>query len=275
MRSLAYVLLLLLLAGQSFAQTDTLPQRMYKVDLRYELPASALFITGSYFGFRRLDEISSISADKVATLNPDDLNALDRPVAFMDPKGFDKAQKQSDLFLNISILSPALLALDKNVRKDWVDLIAMYMMTHAVDNAIYFAAAYSVRRARPLTYNPELATELKTGAAKTNSFFSGHVSFSATSTFFAAKVFTDYHHIKGVKRLMIYTVASVPPLLVGYYRMKAGKHFRTDVGLGFLVGAASGILIPELHRNIKQHKKVSVQPFYMAGYSGMSLSVGL
>jgi membrane-associated phospholipid phosphatase len=176
------------------------------------------------------------------------------------------------MFLNIAILSPLVLALDKQVRKDWLNLTTMFLVTHSVNNALYFAGAYSVRRYRPLTYSPGLPLDQKIGDAKTNSFFSGHVSFSATSTFFAAKVYTDYHHIRGGKRLLFYSAAAVPPLLVGYFRMQAGKHFRTDVGLGLLVGAASGILVPELHR--KKNKHIAIEPLYIGGYSGLTLNVG-
>ena len=47
---------------------------------------------------------------------------------------------------------------------------------------------------------------------------------------------------------MLFAGAAVPPAVVGYYRMKGGKHFRTDVLAGIAVGAATGILIPELHK---------------------------
>ena len=48
--------------------------------------------------------------------------------------------------------------------------------------------------------------------------------------------------------MILYTVASIPPAFVAAYRMKAGKHFRTDVIAGFVVGGAMGIMIPDLHR---------------------------
>ena len=125
---------------------------------------------------------------------------------------------------------------------------------------MYFRSAFAIRRARPFTYNPDVPLERGVGEAKSNSFYSGHVSFSATGTFFLAKVFTDYHHIRGWKRIGIYSVASLPPILVGINRMKAGKHFRTDVITGFVVGAAAGILVPELHRRIKKSKSFSLEP---------------
>lgn len=249
--------------------------KTYNVKVKYELPAAALFIVGSSFGFKELDKVSAYTASDVVNLNPDDVNGFDRSTIFKDPSGYQRAHERSDLFLNASILSPLVLALDKNIRKDWLSLATLYLVTHAVDNTLYFGLAYPIRRARPLTYNTALPVEEKIGLAKSNSFFSGHVSFSATSTFFLVKVYTDYYQIKGWRRLLLYGAASVPPALVGYFRMEAGRHFKTDVMTGFVIGAASGILIPELHRNKKKDKGVSLSPFYSPRSSGFTMTVPL
>ncbi|RPE09225.1 phosphatase PAP2 family protein [Chitinophaga lutea] len=272
-------LFLIFIAGAASGQSDSVVtakrEKIYQVTLKYELPASVLALGTSYFGFAALDRTSAYNASDVAHLNPGNVNGFDRPVIFSNPAYFTKAQEYSDLFLNISILSPLLLAADKQIRKDWLDLITMYLVSHTVDNAIYFAAAFPVRRTRPYVYNTDIPLEQKVGIAKSNSFFSGHVSFAATSTFFFAKVFTDYHQIKGLKRAAIYTAAAIPPSLVGYYRMRAGKHFRTDVLLGLVIGAGSGIFVPEFHRRLKKNNRVSVSPFYGTENSGLTVSLKL
>ncbi len=274
---LLYSLFLLPLLTHS--QQDTLKPdtKIYKLNLKYELPGSLAFMTASFFGFKQLDKVATLNESDVLKLNPTNINSFDRSAAFYNPANFSQSESRSDFFLNFSIASPILLALDKNIRKDWLDLLTMYLVTHAADNAVYFATAFSVRRARPLTYNPEVPMSVKTGIARSNSFFSGHVSFSATSTFFLVKVLTDYHHIKGWQRLALYTAATIPPGLVGYYRMRAGKHFKTDVMLGMIVGATSGILVPELHRKLKKSKNLSLQPYFSPfdGASGLSLSLKL
>lgn len=267
-----FLLLLLLLPLRSLATADSLDHKIYRVNLKYELPGSLVFMTGSFFGFKELDKVSVMSEADVLRLNPARVNGFDRPVISYDPARFDAAESRSDFFLNLSIVSPVLLAIDKRIRKDWLDLLTLYMVSHAVDNTIYFAAAFPVRRARPLTYNPDLPMSFRTGEARSNSFFSGHVSFSATSTFFLVKVLTDYHHIRGWQRLALYTAAAIPPGLVGYYRMQAGKHFRTDVLLGLAIGAASGILVPEFHRKLQQQKHLTLQP-YITPYGGSGLSL--
>jgi membrane-associated phospholipid phosphatase len=276
LRPILLLLCSVLLFTSVFAQ-DSLKQKVYNVKVKYELPAATAFLIGSSFAFKALDGVSSFKAADVVNLDPNSVNSFDRSIIFMNPAGFAEAHKRSNMFLNISVLSPIVLALDKNIRHDWLDLISLYLVTHAVDNTVYFAAAFPVRRARPLTYNQEIPVAERIGRAKSNSFFSGHVSFSTTATFFLVKVYTDYHQIKGLKRILLYGAASVPPAMVGYYRMRAGRHFKTDVMLGYLVGASSGILVPEMHRNKGKHtdKSMSLEPFYNPEYSGVTLKIPL
>ena len=63
-----------------------------------------------------------------------------------------------------------------------------------------------------------------------------------------AKVISDYHPELGRKKWLVFAAAIIPPAIVGWYRIRALKHFPTDVLLGYLVGAAVGILVPELHK---------------------------
>lgn len=257
-------------------QSDTSKNSPYRVYTAYELPGSVAFLGASILGFRALDRTATLTSDDIAKLDPNQINAFDRPVAYFDPARFEAAQTRSDLFLNLSIASPVLLMLSSRMRKDALDLLGLYTTAHAVNNIIYFASAFPIRRARPLTYNPALPLELKTGEAKSNSFYSGHVSFSTTATFFAAKVLTDYYHIKGWKRLAIFTGAAIPPILVGVNRMEAGKHFRTDVITGFIIGATCGIGIPELHKLTRRNNRLSLSPDLLPnGARGLRVSYAL
>lgn len=267
------LLIFLLYTATSFGQTDSTANSPYRVYRTYELPASLLVLGTSIFGYRQLDRFAKLNADEVAQLNPARINAFDRPVAFLDPGRFEAAQKRSDRFLNISIASPILLMLSKRIRKEGLDVLTLYTTAHAVNNLLYFGTAFSIRRARPLTYNPGVLIGDKTGNAKSNSFYSGHVSFSTTAMFFGAKVLTDFYHIKGWKRIAVFTAAAIPPILVGVNRMHAGKHFRTDVMTGFLVGAAVGIGVPELHRISRKTERLSFRPeLSFTGQRGLAVS---
>ncbi len=223
----------------------------YRVNLPLEGSLSALgFVTTSLL-FPRLYQVSTLRENDVLLLDREDVNAFDRSVINTDPNGFKVGQSNSDLWMNISLLAPFTLLADQQIREDWSEFLVLYLETQMVNTTMYQMGAFSVRRPRPLTYNQELSPGERTGEQRSNSFYSGHVSAAATATFFMAKVYTDYHHIKGWKRVLFYGVASVPPTLVGYHRVKAGKHFKTDILVGFLTGALNGMLIPELHKRLK------------------------
>lgn len=267
----SFILILLFLSRNSTTAQDTLKtSKIYSVSPKYEFTTGIVLIGLSSLGFKKLAKISYLSKDDILRLNPNDINKFDRPIAFKNPDYFPTAQKRSDLFLNISLITPLILMADKEIRHDWLDLTSMYLMTHAFDNVLYFAATFPIRRPRPLAYNPKISVDDRAGDGKSISFFSGHVSFSSTATFFFVKVYTDYNQIKGIKRVGLYTLASIPPALVAYYRTQAGKHFKTDVITGFIAGAVSGILVPEWHKKNKKDKKVSLYPVYDPHYGGLS-----
>lgn len=261
----------------NLAKDAMLPGKVYRMHPKYQLPAAGVTIILSTMSFHALDENARMSAADVMKLNVNDINAFDRPTALRDPSGFANAVGKGQFFLNFSLVSPVVLALDKHMRKDWMDLLTLYLASQAVDNMLYFAAIATVRRPRPLAYDTLLSLAGRTGIGMSKSFFSGHVSFSATATFFAVKAYTDYHHIKGWPRLLLYSAAAVPPILVGYFRVESGRHFKTDVITGFISGAASGILVPELFRNKNKEKKnhVSLTPYYMQDGGGVSMTVKL
>jgi membrane-associated phospholipid phosphatase len=104
-----------------------------------------------------------------------------------------------------------------------------------------------------------------------NSFFSGHVGSCAYSTFFMAKVYSDYHPELGAKKYLLYLAASVPPLVIGYARVRSLAHFPSDVAVGFGLGAVIGIVVPELHKN-RKFKDFSLGMF--SSPDGMGVSVG-
>jgi membrane-associated phospholipid phosphatase len=247
-------------------------EKIYKTNPKWEIPASLALIGAASLGYKWMDQRASLTAEQVVALSPLNINSFDRPAAYYDPTGFASANSKSDILMTVFVASPLLLVFDKKIRGDWVDMLTMLGAAHGIDNTIFFSSILLVRSPRPLTYNPALSIEEKIGVGKTNSFPSGHVSWTATSTFFMAKVYTDYHHIKGWKRMLFFTGAAVPPTLIGYYRVHAGRHFSSDAIVGGLLGAACGIGVPELHRISKKVDGLSIRPFFMNGSNGLALT---
>jgi membrane-associated phospholipid phosphatase len=246
--------------------------KIYKIHLGWEVSTSLALIGASSIGYKWMDKRAALTEAEVLALDPQSVNSFDRPAAFYDPAGFADAESKSDILMTAFVVSPIFLAFDKKIRRDWADMLGMLLVAHGVDNTIFFSTILLVRSPRPLTYNPAVPLESKVGDGKTNSFPSGHISWAATSTFFMVKVYTDYHHIKGWKRMLLYTGAAVPPTIAGYYRVHAGRHFTSDAIIGGLLGAVVGIATPELHRITKKVDGLSLKPFFMNGANGLSVS---
>jgi membrane-associated phospholipid phosphatase len=63
----------------------------------------------------------------------------------------------------------------------------------------------------------------------------------------------------GAKKFLLYTAATIPPLVIAYVRVQALKHFPSDNLVGLGVGAVCGIAIPELHK--KKNPRSSLTMF--------------
>ena len=119
----------------------------------------------------------------------------------------------------------------------------------ATTTGLTFIAKNIANRNRPFLYNPEVPLEDKISSSANRSFFSGHTSHTAAFTFMMAKIFHDYHpNSKQGMKIIIWSFSAALPAVTGFLRVKAGKHFPTDVITGYAVGAFTGWLIPHLHK---------------------------
>jgi membrane-associated phospholipid phosphatase len=244
---------------------------VYKINRKVEIPVTLGLLGASLVGFEYLRNKPVLEYDEVIQLDATDIWCFDRPATEQDVSFRHGAQNISDFFLNSSVILPAILALDKNIRKDWFDLLILYGESHAINTDFYIFNASIINRTRPFNYHPDVPLEDKLAPETQNSFFSGHVSTAATASFFIAKVFSDYYPELGNKKYWLYAVAVIPPSLVGYYRFKAMKHFPTDILTGFLIGASAGILIPEFHRIKNTNSNLAFVPF-SGRYNGLKIS---
>jgi membrane-associated phospholipid phosphatase len=185
-------------------------------------------------------------------LNRNDINPIDRWALNLDPSKMSYYANFSDDVLAGIILLPGLTLFDHNIRQDWLDIALMYAETQIIVNNIYLYSPFGPlfqNRLRPAVYYDALGNSgARTTAWNRSSFYSGHVASAAAATFFTAKVFCDYYPELGSNKYLVYGAAAIPPLIVGYLRMKALDHFPSDILVGFGVGTLCGILIPEIHR---------------------------
>ncbi|MEM7373709.1 MAG: phosphatase PAP2 family protein [Bacteroidota bacterium] len=242
-------LFLVLWIGSLFqiqAQEES-PYQIHR-SLDISLGASALTLaTTSYLLSLQVDPLTS---SQLASLSPTDIPGFDRSATNTWRPGIAKA---SDVLLIGGMLSPGLFIFSRRIRSDIGVQLLMGAETYFSTFALTQTTKLAVLRNRPLTYistnDPELlAIQMKPSSRF--SFFSGHTSMAATMCWYTASVYDQYFPRSSARPLVWAAAASVPAV-VGWMRVRSGKHFATDVIVGYLVGAGIGWLIPRLHRKRK------------------------
>ncbi len=252
-------------------QSDSLDQKIYNVRAVVDVPITVGGLALNYVGNRILQQKNPLDSATIANLNPENINSFDRRATRQDANYAHSADKISDYAMYTAFALPLLFLADKETRKDWAPLFLLYLETEAIVGSLYsWGAAMHVDRIRPYVYHPEIPMWRKTGGGTQTSFYSGHVSSSAAACFFVAKVFSDYHPEWGNKKYLLFGAAAIPPIFIAYHRIKAMEHFPTDVITGFIVGTATGILVPHLHKNKKAN--LAIVPVASRRFNGFAMT---
>lgn len=195
------------------------------------------------FAELKYKKIQPLSYEELSQLNRDDIWAIDRPATFNRSL---MAKKWSDGLLYSSLAPP--LSVVFSGPKDGIGRSSVLLLeTLLVNTAITDFTKVLVRRKRPYLYNEFTEAKKKLSKKSRMSFFSGHTSTVTAMYFLSAKLFEDYNPDSRY-RSTVWTTAVLIPATTGLLRVKAGKHYFTDVLTGFLVGGAIGYLIPEIHK---------------------------
>ncbi|HEV9036093.1 MAG TPA: phosphatase PAP2 family protein [Puia sp.] len=226
------------------------------------------------FAISRIQDKPNLTAAELQALNPGVLNSFDRWALHQDPSGYKHYSKISDVIEPpIFILLPALLALDKKIpKKEWMDILFMYIEGHTITFTFYnysWLGPTFQNRFRPLTYYSQLPLADRMSGGNRNSFYSGHTASVAFTTFFIAKVFCDYHPDLGFGKYLLYTGALIPPVVMGYFRVKALAHFPSDDLVGLTLGAVVGIVLPALHK--ANYKGVAINLYSNPESTGLNV----
>lgn len=258
----------LVFSNQSFSQTES----PYETSFKYDGPAVAAGLGLSYLGFTLIKNKKDLTAAELANKSKDDVFFIDR---FSAGYYSEKADRQSYIpFYGSFAVAPLVALIDRKQRSHYGQISVMFLETMSAAAASFTIAAGLVQRSRPLVYNTSLPInepdKLRRDKDEQRSFFAGHTAATAAATFFAAKIFSDFNPDSQWKPY-VWVAASALPALVGYQRIRAGKHFLTDNLLGYGVGAACGILIPQLHKKTN-NTNLSVAPVVGFNYQGMGLT---
>jgi len=245
-------------------------EKVYKLKRWVDGPLIIGAFIANDLGRKKTNNKPRIDSATIVSLNPNDINWFDRGATRQDASYGITAAKISDYGMNVTFILPALLALDKEIREDWFNILMLYLETAALTGDFdSWVVGSFIDRNRPLLYNPDVPMSYKRLYNTPNSFYSGHVASTASASFLMAKVYSDYHPELGIKKYLFYAAAAIPPTFVGIYRYKAGMHYLTDIISGLIVGASFGILVPHLHK-IREPKLVFVP--VSGPYLGMAMS---
>jgi hypothetical protein len=269
------VLTSILLSTLDSAGQNTAPGKgqVYNYNKKTELPLLGGLWALNFYGLYKLGEKPALDSAEVYALDKEDVWKFDRRVfnqSYPAPAGIYDV---SDIGLWLSFISPALLFIDDNIRKDWVDVTLIYLESQAINYNLYVWPCVATSRVRPIVYYDEEENDFRFEKTTTDSFFSGHASMTAGASFFIAKVLNDYHPEWGSKRWMLFAAALIPPTFVSYCRYRGLLHFPTDILVGIGVGATVGTLVPHLHKVFdKTGNEMSLVPF-TGRYSGFVFSM--
>ncbi len=219
-------------------------------------------LLGAYTNFEGLSRVKDkprLTKPELNQLMTNSISRLNRSGLKQDPGKREQAHRVSDILMYGTASLPFLLLLDGKVKKDYLDIALLYLETVALTSNLYTYSPLGptfVDRYRPLAFYEEVPLEERQSGNMRNSFYSGHVATTAMGGFFLAKVLHDYHPEWGSRRWLLFGAAALPTTTVAWLRVRALKHFPSDVLAGGLIGAGMGILIPELHRKLQNRMKV-------------------
>jgi membrane-associated phospholipid phosphatase len=247
------VLLILVLAANGlFAQDRSFPYEFKKRDF-YLLP---LGIGMTVLGSSLCDNHPSITLEEIRLLDRMEVNGFDRSATYnWSPEWGDRSDLYRDILAYSSILLLSVPPLFHAKLAETGTVALMFAESIFFLSGFTYITKATVGRRRPYVYNTDLSVEERYSMGGNDayfSFFSGHTAAAFTAATFLSKVISDIHG-DSIWTKLLWGSSLTVAALTGYARVKAGKHYPTDVIAGAVVGFAIGYLVPTLHKKKKKN----------------------
>ncbi|NEU07975.1 phosphatase PAP2 family protein [Flavihumibacter sp. R14] len=267
MKTKTLLLAFLLLSTKLLAQSES----PYKTSWKTDGIAIAGGIGLSTLGLNMIKDKKDLTEADINTLSKEDVFVLDR---FSAGYYNEKADDNSYIpFYGSFAAVPVIMLLNKNERNHAGQVMTLFVETMSITGALFSITAGAVERSRPYVYNTGVEMSHRMDSDSQRSFFAGHTAATASATFFAAKVFSDFNP-DSKARPYVWAAAAAVPAAVAYMRLRAGQHFLTDNLLGYGIGAGVGILVPHLHKK-SNNSGLSMTPFTSDKVHGVSLTYSM
>lgn len=209
------------------------------------------------WGDALMDGKGEISRSKIEGLRQSDVNWFDRGATGNWSLSWgERSDEYRDVVVGATHLFLGIegtLLLLKGRFPEGVTMGVMFAELFANTLGAVSAAKALSGRKRPYVFNPSLSVDERFHLAASDgndvffSFFSGHSAAAFAAASFTSTLFTDLHG-RSVWSNLVWGSTLTAASMAAYSRVKAGKHYPSDVLIGALVGSAIGHLIPRLHR---------------------------
>ncbi len=220
----------------------------FNPDLEPRLTLGTLLLNSGVSIIQR--DLKPLEIEEIMTFDASSVNSFDR-IATQNWR--PKVSDISDVVLATSVVIPLTLGLDNGISENYNDISLLWLQTLSINYLVTSLTKVIFKRKRPYTYHPDtelrriINTPEKTRRNARLSFYSGHTSTVASMSFMFAQTYNDFYPDKSA-RYGVWASAALVPAAMGFMRVHAGKHYPTDVIVGYILGAAVGILVPRLHR---------------------------
>lgn len=235
-----HLFLLVFLLGFSLSHA----QSPYKFRYSTEVPVITVGVGTALTGFILEKKRKPLSMEEIIDLDRMSIGKFDRSATY---NWNTTAAHWSDALMYMGMASPLLFLAGERSRKDFGMVAAISAEVFLLNTGVTYLTKELVQRKRPYLYNPNAPMEKKLEKGATQSFFSGHTSSVASMSFSFAMMHTHYYPDSKVKPL-VWFAAAVLPMATAILRVRAGKHFWTDVLIGYGAGASIGLAVPLMHK---------------------------
>jgi membrane-associated phospholipid phosphatase len=160
-----------------------------------------------------------------------------------------RAAQLSDLGLGLAIAAPAAYLTGSTVDDRDGDRLVIYGETLAIDLALAQSVKYLAHRPRPYLYNasPEARRHAIAEADDGwRSFYSSHAAIAFGAAVAGAYLLNETT-ASPTARAVAWGSGFAVAAATANLRVRAGRHFYSDVVIGALIGSAVGYAVPALH----------------------------
>jgi membrane-associated phospholipid phosphatase len=188
-------------------------------------------------------QVKPLSETYILSLNRNNINRFDRIATYQwNPK----IAHASDGLAVGSGLMFLYFCFDKNSKQNIFPTAGVAFQSLLLSQALSNSFKLTLRP-RPLVYNPEVEMSKKMKPDNRMSFFSAHTTTVSSLSFSFAYAYQTYNE-PNKPNYALWTGAFALPAVEAILRVKAGKHYPSDVICGYVVGFASSFLMHKLHK---------------------------